>query len=308
MNTAFLDHLYSFRDEIVFFWNNPGVLKTELLSNHQLLLEVIAAVVVLLLLLYVLFKPAKPKVPKSTTATTISQHKKTPATPKTFSNALIEQQKKEPSIRPATITKKAPPPIHELSEDEEHALKEAMALAGKQALAEVSGEPHQAEIFQNTHASDAAKKIFGRSKQELKSQAQETEEVSAIEFIMIYFMAPRSQAFVNAELFTMFSKLGLVLNDQNVFEYVEHAETLFFVTSAIKPGPFDVQNPNAAVPGILFVLDLKACSNPQAAFNKMLGLLDQTSMVLKGDILDESRKRLTQGSIHQYLARIKASI
>ena len=306
MNTAFLDHLYNFRDEVVFFWNNPGVLKTELVANHQLLLEVSAAIIVLLLLLYVLFKPTKPKVPKLTTTT--SQQKKEPTTPKTFSNALIEQQRKEPLIRPATITKKSPPSIHELSEDEERALKEAMSLAGKQALAEVSGEPHQAEIFQNTHASDAAKKIFGRSKQELESQAQEAEQVSAIEFIMIYFMAPRSQAFVNAKLFDMLSQLGLVLNDQNVFEYVENAETLFFVTSAVKPGPFDTQNPNTSIPGISFVLDLKACSNPQVAFNKMLGLLDQISMLLKGDILDESRKRLTQGSIHQYLARIKASI
>ena len=130
---------------------------------------------------------------------------------------------------------------------------------------------------------------------------------SPLEFIMIYFMAPRSQAFVGEELFHTLRNLGLQLNDQHVFEYTDVNGLTFYVTTAMKPGHFDVHRLNYFVPGISFVLDLKTSVNPQMAFNKMLATVHDISQILKGDILDEQLKRLTQGSVHQYLSRVKAS-
>ena len=119
-------------------------------------------------------------------------------------------------------------------------------------------------------------------------------------------MAPRSHYFENDTFFQLLRELGFFLNDQHVFEYKEGAETQFYVSSALKPGHFDVHSLNAAVPGLSFILDLKNLQNGKAAFNKMLTVIHELSQNLKGDILDEYRQRLTQNSISSYMARIKS--
>ncbi len=300
------------RNQVIFFWHNPSVFKEQLQSNPQLLLEVIVGVILLVFLLYMLFKPSgKTKVPPK------AETPKKEASPmsKTFSKALAEHQKREPSLRPNITTarptskKLTPPSLQDLSEEEERALAEAMSVAGKQALAEVSGEPHQAEIFQDTQALDAARKFFSgqsRSTQEASDNAT-SRSISPSEFIMIYFMAPRSQAYQVGHLFETLQSYDLTLNDQRVFEYTDQEGTQFYVASATKPGQFDTHRSGYSVPGLSFVLDLKTTINPSAAFHKMLGLIHELSQDLKGDILDENRQRLTQGSIHQYMARAKAS-
>lgn len=310
--TSFLAKLYALRDEIVFFWQNPGALKVELGSNHQLLVEIIVAILVFLLLLYILFKPAKkPKVVKTGVAPQAIPAKEAPNTQKTFSKALEQQHRKEPPlVRPVRPTPKKveSAPLHDLTEEEEHALKEAMSLAGKQALAEVTGEPHQTEIFQSAQAQDAAKKLFAGQKRDQEAlDAEAAAKISPLEFIMLYFMAPRSQAFESSSLFDVLQREDLELNEQHVFEYVDESGLQFYVASAIKPGYFDIQREHYSIPGISFVLDLATCQNSESAFSKMLSCIHDISQSLRGDILDDKRERLTQASIHQFMARIKNS-
>lgn len=319
--TSFLAKLYILRDELLFLWQNPSIIKTELLSNHQLVLEIAAAIIIFLVVVAILLKPSSQKT--KATETTLAEENAIAATStsnKTFSRALVEQQKKEPSlstsnrpIRP-TVKKIMPAPLHELSEDEERALKDAMVIAGKQALAEATGEPHQTEIFQSSQASEAAKKIFAGQVRgsaihnpDEAFQGSNNTPLSPLEFVMIYFMAPRSQAFEGENLFAVLRELGLQLNDQHVFEYTNEQGLQFYVSSAVKPGHFDIHRLHYHVPGIAFVLDLMSVANPETAFNEMLSCVHAASQMLKGDILDETRQRLTQASIHQFMARIKAA-
>ena len=284
-----------FKEQIVYLFQNPSYVKTELMNDHQLLVEVVGIVLLICLLLLALFKPT----PKSTESDTIAipESKKAPSPP----SPTI---KKTQTMEPQAWIKRAPPSIHELSIEEEQALNQAMAIAGKQALAEVTGAPHQAEFFPSNEATEAAKKMFARQKSE--TQAAPPQATSKLEFIILYFMAPRSQFFENELLFQLLRDLGLSLNDQRVFEYQEGSEVQFYVSSALKPGHFDVHSLNAAVPGLSFVLDLKNLQNAKVAFNKMLTILHDISEHLKGDILDEYRQRMTQNSISTYMARIKS--
>lgn len=289
----YYDQLGHFKDQVVYLFQNPSYVKSELANDHQLLVEVIGVVLLTCLLLLALFKPATP------TALSDSESKESappsPLTPK----------KMQPSAEPQAWIKRERPSIHELSQEEEQALNQAMALAGKQALAEATGTPHQAEFFQTNEPAEAAKKMFARQKKEAKNTT-EAQPPSKLEFIILYFMAPRSLSFKNETFFQLLRELGLSLNDQRVFEYQEGPEVQFYVSSALKPGHFDLQTLNASVPGLSFVLDLKNLQNAQSAFNRMLEIIHTLSQNLKGDILDESRQRLTQTSVSTYMARIKA--
>lgn len=263
-----------------------------------------------------MFKPSKKDKPKVEAISQSAAQAPAVNNEKTFSKVLAQQQKKEPSlaggafarpIRPPIAVKKAvPTPLHDLTEEEEQALQEAMSVAGKQALAEATGEPHQTEIFQSSQAQDAAKKIFaGQKRTQEELDAEAIAKISPLEFIMIYFMAPRSQAFESAALFSTLERAGLTLTEQHVFEYNDDEGLQFYVASAVKPGYFDLQHEHYSVAGISFVLDLATAQNPQSAFNKMLSCIHEITQSLRGDILDDKRERLTQASIHQFMARIK---
>lgn len=316
-STALLNRLYTLRDTILFFWHNPAALKEVLLNNHQLLIELGAILIIVMILLGTLL--IKPQKRKTILKTNPAPQKKVLSTSeKTFGSIPTEQKKKVPLAPPvnpparSAVKKPESAPIFELSEEEERALQEAMAVAGKQALAEVTGEPHQTEIFQSSQAGDAAKKIFAGQKRSGTSenlpQEEKTGKLSPAEFIMIYYMAPRSHAFEGEEVFALLRDLGLTLNDQHVFECNNEQGLQFYVSSAVKPGHFDIHRLHYRIPGIAFVLDIMSVADPEATFNDMLRCIHQFSQILRGDILDENRQRLTQSNIHQYTARIKAAV
>ena len=301
----FFDDLSRFKDQALYLFHNPNYIKMELMNDHQLLVEVIGIILLACLILLALLKPTptleetQPKstdVRKKSAAPAPTSPKRARPEPKNTTPRNKEEQK--------SWIKRNPPSIHELSVEEEQALNEAIAIAGKQALAEMTGAPHQAEFFPNNEAHEAAKKMFARQKNE--AGAESNAPVSKQEFLILYFMAPRSHAFENEPLFQLLRKLGLQLNDHRVFEYCEGEAVQFYVSSALKPGHFDLHSLNASVPGVSFVLDLQNVQDGQAAFNAMLMILHQVSENLRGDILDEYRQRLTQSSISAYMARIKS--
>ena len=289
-----------FKDQVIYLFQNPGYVKTELTSDHQLLVEVIGIILLICLLLLALLKPTSTSTESANASTLLEAD---PEAKKATPLSTTTIKKAQTSESQAWI-KREPPSIHELSIEEEQALNQAMAIAGKQALAEVTGAPHQAEFFQSNEASEAAKKMFARQKTNM--QAPPSQPASKLEFIILYFMAPRSQFFENSVVFQLLRDLGLALNDQRVFEYKEGSEVQFYVSSALKPGHFDVHSLDAAVPGLSFILDLKSLQNGKTAFNKMLGILHELSQHFKGDILDEYRQRMTQNSMSTYMARIKS--
>ncbi len=295
----FADQITYFKNQVISLFQNPSYVKAELNNNHPLLVEVIGILLVVCLLVLALFKPStsptlkSPALPEKPPAADIP-------TPKTK-----PPKKQNPPAEPQAWIKREPPSIHELSQEEEQALNQAMAIAGKQALAEATGAPHQAEFFQNNDPSEAAKKMFARQKKE-EQQDGFPPPVEKREFILLYFMAPRSHIFENSMLFPLLEQAGLTLNEQHVFEYREGAQILFYVSSALKPGTFDLHSLHASTPGLSFVLDLPNLQEGKIAFNKMLALIHTLSLELKGDVLDEYRQRLTQTTINSYLARIKA--
>jgi FtsZ-interacting cell division protein ZipA len=291
MMTNLLEPITHFKDQIAYLFQHPAYVKTELANNPPLLIEVIGILLLLFLLFLALMKPSssEEKAPPSS------------ASPQPANPPLSTQKTPLPEKAPQAWIKREPPSIHELSPEEEQALNQAMVIAGKQALAEVTGAPHQAEFFPHNDASEAAKKMFARQKNNTPEPT-----LSKQEFVLLYFMAPRSHVFDHEPLFATLNQMGLFMNSQHVFEYQENGQTQFYVSSALKPGTFDLQKINASTPGLSFILDLKTTKNGQIAFHKMLETLHTLSQTFKGDILDEHRQRLTQNHINASLAKIKA--
>ena len=325
-----LDQLYVFRDDIQTLWNNPGLVFQRLQSDHVFLLEVVGVSVVLLFLFYVLLKPAKkieeqpisPTVQKANERASASNKKKeskleVPKDAVIKSVKAVQEQGRQKQLAKqqieGSVVEPHEPSWQELSNDEEAALAEAMQNAGKQALAEIKGAPHQVEFFEDENAArDAAKKMFSK----IKGDAQE--DISAmqmplkkalplppkLEFLMIYYMAPASQPYKVFNLFNIFESFNLTFNESQVFEYEDQQGLQFYIASALKPGVFDADR-QGVVLGLSFVLDLQSVQDPRGAFNKMLIFIDALSKQLPGDILDEQRQRVTTVKMNEYLARIK---
>ena len=170
------NQIMHFKDQVLYLLQNPGAVKTELANDHQLLVEVIGIALLLFLLLLALFKPTPTEIP-----VTLPTPKK--AEPPSAAPA------KKGRAEPQAWIKRAPPSIHELSLEEEQALNQAMIIAGKQALAEVNGAPHQAEFFQSNDAAEAAKKMFARQKIDLQNEAAAAaQDLSKSDFVILYFM------------------------------------------------------------------------------------------------------------------------
>jgi FtsZ-interacting cell division protein ZipA len=328
-----LDQLYQLRDELQNFWSNPKLLLAELQANHVLLLEVVAAVVILIFLLYVLLRPTK-KVPE------LNVSKATPTVQKANTRIAEKHVSKEPKLeipmphdavtksvkavqeetRQRQLAKaqeekvakeKAEAPWQDLSKEEEAALAQAMQAAGKQAVAEIAGAPRQVEFFEEENpAQDAAKKMFSKTKlEENKASPMQMPLKKApaarLDFLMVYYMAPRSQTYKVRQLFSLFENFNLHFNEDNVFEYTDQQGLQFYIASALKPGTFDVTR-EGETPGLSFIIDLTKVADGRGAFNKMLIFIDALSKQLKGDILDERRQRMTTVTMNEYLARIRS--
>lgn len=317
----FLAKLYHLRDQVVLYWGNPVLLKEAFQMHHQAWVAGLASVVVLLILFVIVLKPSRKKVESESVAETPIEKNPflsgytLPVTVEKVHAKNKPSKKGEPHFlvkenHSNSITKRAPQ-IQELSQEEEQALSEAMARAGKEALAEYIGEPHQTEFFHTDAAIEAAKKMFARQRETEEAEAQKMKEktpISRLDFVMLYFMAPRSQVFDGESLFQIFRDLGMEVNDDRVFEYVDDEGLQFYVASAIKPGYFDLHNPNYTTPGLSFVIDLKTVRDGKATLRKMLQCIHDVSEILRGDILDEHRQRLTQNTINAYMAKIKSFI
>lgn len=324
-----LDQLYGFRDDLQALFNNPGLALQRLQSDHILLLEVVAAFLVLLFLLCVLFKPSKknqapvvsPTVQKANERGASSTPKPkepkvelpkdpVPKTVKAVQEEGRQKQLAKQQVEGNVVEPNEPPEPswQELSHDEEAALAEAMQNAGKQALAEMKGAPHQVEFFEDENAArDAAKKMFSKTKTDDDASLMQVplkKGPPQLDFLMLYYMAPRSQPYKVFNLFNIFEGFNLAFNDSQVFEYADQQGLQFYIASALNPGTFD-PNRQGEVVGLSFVLDLKSVQDPRGAFNKMLIFMDALSKRLPGDILDGQRQRLTTLTMNEYLARIK---
>ena len=204
---------------------------------------------------------------------------------------------------------------HELSQEEEVALAQAMEAAGKQAVAETLGAPHQTEFFEATNvAQEAVKKMFSGAAKATKTDvsaestmptaSKQSKPHAPLDFLMLYFMAPRSETYPLRTIFQIMERLGLQLNAEQVFEYADAKGLRFYVASALKPGTFNVAQ-EGHVPGLSFIIDLRQVQQGVESFHKLLSCLDQLAEELRGDILDEQRQRLTHAKMNEYLIRIK---
>lgn len=328
-----LDQLYNFRDAVQNLWNNPHALLDELRSNHILLVEVLAVLVVFVVFLYILIKPSKKKqtqraavrastLQKASSRVEVKEALKEPKLElpvqkdtviKTVKAVQEEARQRQIQKQQETRAKeKVEGPWQDLTTDEERALAEAMETAGKQALAEVGGAPHQVEFFEEESAArDAARKMFSKTRTEVEDASamqmplKKAAATPRLDFLMIYYMAPRSQTYKVFNLFKIFEDFNLYFNEDSVFEYSDQQGLQFYIASAIKPGTFDVSR-QGDIPGLSFIIDLQRVSDGRGAFNKMLIFIDALSKQLKGDILDERRQRMTTPIMNEYLARIKS--
>lgn len=116
--------------------------------------------------------------------------------------------------------------------------------------------------------------------------------------VILHVMARRPQKFSGKGIESLSKELELELNDMHVFnKYVERfsgKKALYHMVNVIKPGTFDKHSLDEfETPGLSFILNLPGPEEGLRAFNIMLEDAKKFAERLNGDVLDESRSRLS---------------
>ena len=116
--------------------------------------------------------------------------------------------------------------------------------------------------------------------------------------VILHVMAKRPQKFAGTAIEKTAKELALELDEMHIFnknvERFSGKKALYHLVNMVKPGVF---NGNAMgefeTPGLSFILNLPGPEDGLRAFNIMLGDAKRFAEGLNGDLLDESRNRLS---------------
>ena len=116
--------------------------------------------------------------------------------------------------------------------------------------------------------------------------------------VILHVMARRPQKFNGSGIERITKELELELDEMQVFnKYVERfsgKKALYHMVNMVKPGTFDMRMMNEfETPGLSFILSLPGPEDGLRAFNIMLEDAKRFAEILNGDLLDESRSRLS---------------
>ena len=132
---------------------------------------------------------------------------------------------------------------------------------------------------------------------------QEPEEVEQEKkLVVLHVVAPRPQKFSGKKILSLTKELDLEYGDMQIFqkniERFSGKQALYSVLNMVKPGVFDLSTMDVfETPGLSFVMDLPGPEEGLKAFNIMLEATRKFADRLNGDILDESRSKLSPQTI-----------
>ena len=120
----------------------------------------------------------------------------------------------------------------------------------------------------------------------------------AEKLVILHVMARRPKKFNGKAILNLCKELDLELDDSCIFnknvERFSGKRALYKVLNIVNPGTFDVNGMyEFETPGLSFILSLPGPEEGLRAFNFMLEDAKKFSERLNGDLLDESRNRLS---------------
>ena len=116
--------------------------------------------------------------------------------------------------------------------------------------------------------------------------------------VILHVMARRPHKFDGEAILRISNELDLELDNTQIFnknvERFSGKKALYSVVNMVKPGTFDTDDMHEfQTPGLSFILSLPGPEDGLRAFNIMLEDARKFSERLNGDLLDESRNRLS---------------
>lgn len=116
--------------------------------------------------------------------------------------------------------------------------------------------------------------------------------------VILHVMARRPHKFDGEAILKLSNELELELDNTHIFnknvERFSGKKALYSVVNMVKPGTFDTDDMHEfQTPGLSFILSLPGPEDGLRAFNIMLEDARKISERLNGDLLDESRNRLS---------------
>ena len=132
---------------------------------------------------------------------------------------------------------------------------------------------------------------------------QEPEEVKQEEkLVVLHVVARRPRKFTGKGIINLTEELELEYDDMRVFhkkiERFSGKKALYSMVNMVKPGTFDLHAMDEfETPGLSFVMNLPGPEEGLKTFNIMLEAARKFADRLNGDLLDESRSRLSQQTI-----------
>jgi len=182
-------------------------------------------------------------------------------------------------------------------EDEKSFAVEADAEAGiVQELGDISDL-----VREDIAESPRKKSTFKHQPSLLDQQAEELPEQD--EKLVILHVAARSpNKFSGSGILKLTKELDLEHDEMQIFnkniERFSGIKSLYSIVNMVKPGSFDLQDMGQfETPGISFVMHLPGPEEGLRAFNIMLEAAKKFAERLNGDLLDESRTRLSPQTI-----------
>lgn len=186
-------------------------------------------------------------------------------------------------------------------------IQEEIAYASKQAaktekLGAVSTDP-----FSNGQWMEAVKKTF-KYRTDVNSRRMDDREKLLQGLVIVNIMAPAGLFFYGRDVLENLNSLGLRFGELGIFhKFNERGEKIFSISQATEPGSFDINNmPLCSIKGLTCFFDLSKVTQPKYAFRALLACVHELAHGLKGQILDDKMKPLTQEAITEMLKRIKA--
>lgn len=129
----------------------------------------------------------------------------------------------------------------------------------------------------------------------------------------LHVMAAQGQVYNGYELLQTILSAGLRFGQHQIFHRHEtktgHGQILFSLSSAVKPGTFDLETMgNFSTPGLSLFFVADQVDDPIAVYELMLQTAGQFIEDLNGKVLDEHRKPLTPARIVDHRQRLRRYI
>lgn len=145
------------------------------------------------------------------------------------------------------------------------------------------------------------KSTFKHQPSLLDEQASE-ESKQEEKLIVLYVVARRPQKFHGTGIVNLTKELGLEYDNMRIFhknvERFSGKKALYSIVNMVKPGTFELDAMDKfETPGVSFVMNLPGPEEGLKAFNIMLEAARKCADRLNGELLDESRSRLSPQTI-----------